>query len=969
MEIIVDQLDTVNSKSLTDDIKTSKNIKKLILKNFNKDTDWDELKNFNNLEFIELVNCYIDSKVFFKTLCENNKINTLKYDYFTFFKKIEKKNLFKLNHLKKIIFEFPHENEPDLSLIDFNDRAEEVKHFINFLPNYPDAYQAVNEIELINYEAFFKTLKKQYLEHSFDDVFRGKDIYFHCDIYNFLRLKNLKNIILFNSENIFSEKNIINKIFSFPNTKKITINNLKIEDFKKKIITADTLFLQFKDMDESDLYLEKGLKRDPLNTKTIVVSWNAQKFFGYENQFKEILKSNLSNVVLETASQFLDLNSDYSGEAIEFLDEEILKIKSLKSLTLIFDHEEGWCEYDRVYAEYIFEIIKKTIKKKIKFKIRFKNIKTKNDLNKNYYKYIEIFNFYLNCQNNEKLSQLIEIENLYLIDIQQFINEIYLNELKTIIVIDDHSKSKTLKKFKDVELLDGDLIENPGCFQIFEGLIEIDELNEEKEQSFVDFYNYAFYETNWNIEDFSKNPGCCIPIVRKSFLDQSNKIIFDQLECVIFHHIDIDDFPNYEEVYLNKSFKFPNSVNPNNIKKFGIHSCEPLSLNFFKKFNKLEDLFFLNYVDQNDKNCWQFPQIESLKKLNLTTKFPFMEDISDRRVNNVTGIENCLNLENINLDVGYQLNHEESRWSLMSIDVSKFNNLKNLKKLKIYNIDQTLIKELPKLDKLECLEIINPCMITEKMSPDDKIVHDPLTEKDFDFLEYSKNLKTLKIYFPRFNEQKININVDKFLNLINPSIKEIKILCNYDKVKLNFANSWYEGLISKFKKLKKLEIGISCTDCKINEEYSGEYDSPYQIELRKKETNAKNPIFLDFKEINKLNELNEIGVFFDENIGTRFKNINQIKKSKINLIINETKITKKFLEEIFELIATKREKFLIDLQKNNLDKVIAPYKLEDKDKEKYNNIAEEDETKLKINGNNIFNALKMRIKEDKGITE
>ena len=69
------------------------------------------------------------------------------------------------------------------------------------------------------------------------------------------------------------------------------------------------------------------------------------------------------------------------------------------------------------------------------------------------------------------------------------------------------------------------------------------------------------------------------------------------------------------------------------------------------------------------------------------------------------------------------------------------------------------------------------------------------------------------------------------------------------------------------------------------------------------------------------------------------------------------------------MIATKREKFLIDLQKNNLDKDIAPYELEDKDKEKYNNIADEDETKLKINGNDIFNALKMRIKEDKGITE
>ena len=132
--------------------------------------------------------------------------------------------------------------------------------------------------------------------------------------------------------------------------------------------------------------------------------------------------------------------------------------------------------------------------------------------------------------------------------------------------------------------------------------------------------------------------------------------------------------------------------------------------------------------------------------------------------------------------------------------------------------------------------------------------------------------------------------------------------------------------------------------------------------MRKREENAKNPIFLDFKEINKLNELNELGVILDENIGTRFKNINQIKKSKINLKISKTKITKQLLEEIFELIATKREKFLIDLQKNNLDEDIVFYKLKDKDKENYNKISDEDESDFNINGKSIFNLIKEEIK-------
>ena len=253
-------------------------------------------------------------------------------------------------------------------------------------------------------------------------------------------------------------------------------------------------------------------------------------------------------------------------------------------------------------------------------------------------------------------------------------------------------------------------------------------------------------------------------------------------------------------------------------------------------------------------------------------------------------------------------------------------------------------------------------MVTDRMNPDEKITHDPLTEKDFEFLKYSKNLKFLEINFPRWKEEIIDIQVNKFLDLINKDIEEIKIACKYYKDKLNQAHNWYNGLTSNFKKIKGLSLDIGCYDGDGDEAYSDEYNSPYQIELRKREENAKNPIFLDFKEINKLNELNELEVFLDENIGTRFKNINQIKKSKINLKISKIKITKQFLEEIFELIATKREKFLINLQKDNLEEDIIFYKLNEKDKENYNNIIYENESNFKINGERIFNLLKEEIR-------
>ena len=89
----------------------------------------------------------------------------------------------------------------------------------------------------------------------------------------------------------------------------------------------------------------------------------------------------------------------------------------------------------------------------------------------------------------------------------------------------------------------------------------------------------------------------------------------------------------------------------------------------------------------------------------------------------------------------------------------------------------------------------------------------------------------------------------------------------------------------------------------------------------------------------------------------------------MNLLIADEKFSLKELEELFAKIATKRQKFLLNLQKKNLEKDITSYNIEQKDKEEYDLIEKEDESKLKINSNNIFDKLKMRIKEDKGITK
>ena len=108
---------------------------------------------------------------------------------------------------------------------------------------------------------------------------------------------------------------------------------------------------------------------------------------------------------------------------------------------------------------------------------------------------------------------------------------------------------------------------------------------------------------------------------------------------------------------------------------------------------------------------------------------------------------------------------------------------------------------------------------------------------------------------------------------------------------------------------------------------------------------------------------------FDENIGTRLRNTIELTNTNLHLKINIEKISIKELEEIFEKIGTKRQKFLMNLQRKNLDADIKSYTLKGKEEEDYNQIENEKESKLKINHKNIFENLKMRIKEDKGITK
>src|SRR5210317_2160915 len=141
METIVDQLDTVNSNSFLKEIKNPEKITNLILKNFNNETNWEELNKFTQLKEIRLENCLIDKNIFFKVISKIQTLNILKYDYDCIIKNSDTKINIKIPQLNKIVFVFYDEDSPNLSMLSLYERQYEINNFITAFPNYPNAYQ------------------------------------------------------------------------------------------------------------------------------------------------------------------------------------------------------------------------------------------------------------------------------------------------------------------------------------------------------------------------------------------------------------------------------------------------------------------------------------------------------------------------------------------------------------------------------------------------------------------------------------------------------------------------------------------------------------------------------------------------------------------------------------------------------------------------------------------------------------
>ena len=118
-----------------------------------------------------------------------------------------------------------------------------------------------------------------------------------------------------------------------------------------------------------------------------------------------------------------------------------------------------------------------------------------------------------------------------------------------------------LKKFNNIELLhDWSIDMGLEFLGLNGGLIQFDinKLSSKKEESFKDFlWEDASWFTQFAKKLHYKNPGKCKIFVKKSWLDNSSKLIFKNLETISFHYIGKKIFYSVESYFKDKIFLFP----------------------------------------------------------------------------------------------------------------------------------------------------------------------------------------------------------------------------------------------------------------------------------------------------------------------------------------------------------------------------------------------------------------------------
>ena len=334
--LIIDGRDKNGEFKTLENIKNFNSVENIKIKNLNSlpETNWSLINKFSNLKTLNLSNCFVDKKLFFDGISTLTNLSELCVDDYCFFKDSEEKIDIKkkFSNIKKFIFVLTEKKVPNFDLPGIKELKD---NFIQKYPNFPKGYDGLEEIEFVNYENYLEKIKK---DDPYNEYTDPKEIYAGSDFYNLSRLKNLKNINFSGSTDELIKSNlIIDKIFNFPNHKKIKINHLPISQIKEKFTKGNLLYLDFTYVDYEERNQTNVNSHSTIND-AIEVHYPSQHYNGYTDRFNRVLKHEIKHVIIGPTYDFLkDSLDEYDLRTIDFVKDKILKIKSLETITFDFD--------------------------------------------------------------------------------------------------------------------------------------------------------------------------------------------------------------------------------------------------------------------------------------------------------------------------------------------------------------------------------------------------------------------------------------------------------------------------------------------------------------------------------------------------------------------------------------------------------------------------------------------------------
>ena len=412
-------------------------------------------------------------------------------------------------------------------------------------------------------------------------------------------------------------------------------------------------------------------------------------------------------------------------------------------------------------------------------------------------------------------------------------------------------------------------------------------------------------ENNYN--HFIDDADCekSLIFVKKSFLDKSKKVIFNNIKYLYYYCI--RKMVGEESLIFwnkNERFKIPDSIKINNLETLHLSCGRKTS---FKDLEKIcgSNLKILVIQDMLVDD-FSMPKMPKLEKMLINYGHGTWNLISknNKKLTNFRNFENVPNLNELDIDIEYDCKY--------GIEIGSFADKSKIEKLKIHHLNPKHVNELAKIKSLTSLDI-------SLWNLDNKV-----TEKDFEFLKKLKKLKKIKLSGGA--TASIFIDYRKVMTFLSKNIEDIEIKIVYKENDHKVAYDCISEINNRFKNLKKLNFEFNSCMIDIVKGFNFLHDinafnfkeDKEVLEYSNKKTKFKSDhekykFNLDFKYLKNLKNLEILSFNKNFRFKTTISNENELLKfPKLTRIVAEAEL---FSINFFKKIKKRQDDFLNQCKK------------------------------------------------------